>query len=164
VRALVDALQQPGFQRQVIFDTDIEGKAWSLGDVDLVATLLRSTPAFVLTETQDDVRNWAEQYRSTVPGETLRLALLSSASAAAAAQSYANSGAADQRILGPLVGVRDALIYQTERKQFATDKALKLADQRWQSISISALFAAVIILFGAALNMIRSLPRRRRTR
>jgi hypothetical protein len=164
VRALVDALQRPGFQRQVIFSTDIEGKAWSLGDPDLVATLLRSTPAFVLVETQDDVRNWAEQYRSTLPGETLRLALLSSASAAAAAQSYASSGASDQRILGPLVGVRDALLYQTERKQFTTEKALKLADQRWQSISVSALVAAVIILFGAALNMIRSLPRRRRTR
>jgi hypothetical protein len=90
--------------------------------------------------------------------------LLSSASAAAAAQSYASNGTSDQRILGPLVGVRDAMLYGTERKQFTTDKAQNLADQRWQSMGVSALFAAVIILFGAALNMIRSLAQRRSKR
>jgi hypothetical protein len=156
VRALISALHEPGLQRQFVFGTDIEGRPAALDEAALDS--LRTNPAFLLAETQDDVRNWAEQFRVPGTGEGLPLVLLTTASASPAAAAYSQEG----RITGPLVGLRDALLYQEARGLFATAEAERVAAQRWQSTGLGALLAAVTILIGAALNMIRSLRRRNR--
>ena len=156
VRALISALYEPGLQRQFVFGTDIEGRPAALDEAALDS--LRANPAFLLAETQDDVRNWAEQFRVPGTGEGLPLVLLTTASASPAAAAYSQEG----RITGPLVGLRDALLYQEARGLFATAEAERVAAQRWQSTGLGALLAAVTILIGAALNMIRSLRRRNR--
>ena len=94
------------------------------------------------------------------------MVFLSSVGASAVADTYART--ASQRIYGPLVGLRDAMIYGTARQITTTTnaadtaKAQQTAEQRWQSIGLGTLLASVIILIGAAINLIRSLPRRRR--
>lgn len=165
VRTLASALLSPGFERQVLFSTDIEGNASGLNDTLIGG--LRVYPAFVLAETQDDVRNWAEQFsepkrdpRFTPTIETfpLRIALLSSVSASAAARAYADG----QRIIGPLIGLRDALLYREASGQYTDAAQLTQDSRRWQSIGLASLLAGLIILVGTAVNLIRSLPGRRK--
>jgi hypothetical protein len=109
---------------------------------------LRSSPAFVLTEAPEDVRNWVEQYRSIPPQNPFPIVLLSSASASATAQAYARSDTSN-RIPGVMVGLRDALTYQTIRQPMPAGAA-----------GISALLASAVIALGAVLNLIRALTRR----
>jgi len=160
VRAVVNALDTPGLGRQIIFGTDLDGQAVALTDAELLS--LRQSPAFVIAETQDNVRDWAEQYRSVSAGvQTLKLVLCSSASAAATAQTYARTAdRGPSNIAGVLVGLRDAIIYQTEKQLFPSTAAQTLLNQRWQSVGLSALMAATIILFGIIINGLRSLRRR----
>jgi len=157
VRAFTGALLSGGFQQNVIFTSDIEGKPSGLTDADIAA--LKANPAFILTESQDDVRNWVEQYQAGPNDKPLPIVLLSSASASAAAESYASS-ATDKRIVGPLVGLRDSMVYQAAR-QSPDANAAKRADQRWQSVGLGALLASVLILVGVAVNLLRSLRRRK---
>jgi hypothetical protein len=157
VRAFTGALLSGGFQQNVIFTADIEGKPSGLNDADIAA--LKTNPAFILTESQDDVRNWVEQYQAAPSDKPLPIVLLSSASASAVAESYASS-AADKHIVGPLVGLRDSMVYQAAR-QSPDANAAKRADQRWQSIGLGALLASVLILVGLAVNLLRSLRRRK---
>ncbi len=157
VRSLVNALTAGGLQQQVVFGTDLQGKASGLGEANL--DNLRANPAFVLTENPEDVRNWIEQYQISWVGKPSPVVLLSSAGASAVAETYAHS-APDKHVLGPLVGLRDSMIYQSARQPSAKNQ--KLAVQRWQSIGLSLLLASVVVLLGAAVNLIRSLQRRER--
>ena len=68
----------------------------------------------------------------------------------------------DQRVIGPLVGLRDAIIFQAQRQQSPTDKAAKLVEQRWQSIALATLVATLIILIGTAINAVSFRRRARR--
>jgi hypothetical protein len=162
VRAALNAILAGGFQQSIVFATDIEGKPTGLTEANLSG--LKSNPAFVLTESAEDVRNWVEQYQSAPPNKPLPIVLLSSAGASAAAQAYAQN-TAGQRIVGPLVGLRDALVYQAVRQPQSTN-AQNLMLQRWQSVGLGAMLAATVIILGAAVNMIRSLrsPQRRARR
>ncbi|GEM_PF-1211468 len=162
VRAALNAILTGGFQQSIVFTTDIEGKPTGLTEANLSG--LKSNPAFVLTESAEDVRNWVEQYQSAPPNKPLPIVLLSSAGASAAAQAYAQN-TADKRIVGPLIGLRDAMVYQAVRQpQPASVQNLTL--QRWQSVGLGAMLAATVIILGAAANMIRSLrsPQRRTRR
>jgi hypothetical protein len=162
VRAALNAILTGGFQQSIVFTTDIEGKPTGLTEASLSG--LKSNPAFVLTESAEDVRNWVEQYQSALPNKPLPIVLLSSAGASAAAQAYAQN-TADKRIVGPLVGLRDAMVYQAVR-QPQSASAQNLTLQRWQSVGLGAMLAATVIILGAAANMIRSLrsPQRRTRR
>ncbi len=93
------------------------------------------------------------------PRDPLKIVLLSSASASAVAQTYV-SGAADHRIIGPLVGLRDALIYQAARNPVADDKVNVRSAQRWQSIGLGTLLAALLILIGTVYYALRGFQRR----
>ncbi len=157
VRSIANALLGRGLQQQIVFGTDLQGRASGLTEANLVS--LRSNPAFVLTENPEDVRNWVEQYQVPLTDKPQPIVLLSSAGASAVADTYARS-APDKHILGPLVGLRDGLIYQGNRQPFPS--AQKIGDQRWQSIALSTLLASVVILLGTAINLIRSLQRRER--
>jgi hypothetical protein len=161
VRLLYDSLQTDNFQQQFMLNVDIEGRAAGLDDS--ARDTLRSNPVFLLAESQDDVRNWAEQFRPRGGGGgPSRLILLSSVGASAIAQTYAKADPA--RFGGPLVGLRDATLYFERRGLHAGADDSLAAAQRWQSVGLAATAAAVIVLFGAALNGIRSLRRMRRTR
>jgi hypothetical protein len=157
VRSLLNAVLKNNAS-QMQFKTDIEGQPSGLTDVSI--NTMQHNPAFVLTESQEDVRNWVEQYQAAPPNQ-VKLVLLSSAAASAVSQTYANS-AADKHIIGPLVGLRDAMSYQAVRQPLPAGKASTLVDQRWQSIGLATLLAALIILAGAAFNVIRGLQRRGR--
>lgn len=164
VRAALNAILTGGFQQSIVFSTDIEGKPTGLTEANLSS--LKTSPAFVLTESAEDVRNWVEQYQSTPPNKPLPIVLLSSAGASAAAQAYAqNQNTASKRLIGPLVGLRDAMIYQAVRQPQSAN-VQKLTMQRWQGIGLGATLAAIVIILGAAVNMIRSLrsPQRRASR
>jgi hypothetical protein len=156
VRALVNAFQSLDVQRQVVFATDLQGKPTGLTDADLAS--LASNPAFVLTESAEDVRNWIEQYQVR-SGQALPIVLLSSAGASAVAETYARS-APDKHIIGPLVGLRDSIVYRAVRQPQPRIQQLEM--QRWQSVGLGLLLASVVILLGAAINLIRSLKRRER--
>jgi hypothetical protein len=161
VRAMATALVTGGLQEQIVFATDIEGKPSGLVEQNIIS--LRSSPAFVLTEAPEDVRNWVEQYRSIPPQNPFPIVLLSSASASATAQAYARSDTSN-RIPGVLVGLRDALTYQTIRQPMPAgavgDRSRELVAQRWQSVGVSAMLASAVIALGAVLNLIRALTRR----
>ena len=62
------------------------------------------------------------------------------------------------RIIGARCAGRVLLLVALSTAQ----QAQQTANERWQSIGLGTLTAAVIILIGAAINLIRSLPRRRR--
>jgi hypothetical protein len=161
VRAMATALITGGLQAQIVFSTDIEGKPSGLVEPNI--TDLGRRPAFILTETPDDVRNWVEQYRSAPSQNPFPMILLSSASASATAEAYARSDTSN-RIPGIMVGLRDALTYQAVRQAMpagaAGDRARELVAQRWQSVGVSALLASAVIALGAVLNLIRALTRR----
>jgi hypothetical protein len=161
VRAMATALVTGGLQEQIVFSTDIEGKPSGLVEQNIIS--LRTSPAFVLTESPEDVRNWVEQYRSTPPQNPFPMILLSSANASATAQAYARSDTSN-RIPSVMVGLRDALTYQTIRQPMpagaAGDRSKELIAQRWQSVGITALLASAVIALGAVLNLIRALTRR----
>jgi hypothetical protein len=158
VHSYTNALLSADFKQftvQAIFQNDIAGRPSHLTDVSVVS--LRQNPAFILAESPEDVRAWIEQYQAAPPLPPLKIVLLSSASASAVSQAYASSAAT--RVVGPLVGLRDAMIYQAQRQPL-TDKAQSLSLQRWNSMALATLLAALIILLGAALNVIRNLRRR----
>jgi hypothetical protein len=165
VRALYDSIESDSFLRQFLLNVDIEGQPAGLDDS--VWNSLRVNPVFVLAEGQDDVRNWAEQFRprgesgQATPGGAPRLILLSSVGASAIAQTYASTDPA--RFGGPLIGLRGATLYAERRDLRASDEDALTAARRWQSTGLALTAAAVAVLFGAALNGIRTL-RRRRTR
>ncbi len=155
VRSLLNAVLKSDAS-QLAFKTDIEGVPSGLTNVSI--TTLQRNPTFILTESQEDVRNWVEQYQAAPPNQ-VKLVLLSSAAASAVAQTYVSTST-DQHIIGPLVGLRDAISYQGVRQPLPAGKAAALLDQRWQSIGLATLLAALIILAGAAFNVIRGLQRR----
>jgi hypothetical protein len=158
VRSVVNAILSGGFQQQIVFSTDIEGKPLALDNI----ASLKTSPAFIIAENADDVRNWAEQYQAPQGEKPLTIVLLTSAGASAVADAYVRSASeTDGHIIGPLVGFRDTMTYQAVR-QSPSSSAQKLAAQRWQSIGLSALLAGVVIVVGMAVNLIRSLQRRRR--
>ncbi|MEP7287623.1 MAG: hypothetical protein ABI947_17860 [Chloroflexota bacterium] len=160
VRSFTNSVLASNFQDlavQATFRDDIEGKPSSVTDVNVIN--LRQNPAFILAETPDDVRAWVEQYQSVPPQEPLKMVLLSSASASAVSQAYATS--ANTRIIGPLVGLRDTMIYQAQRQPL-TGKVQILSDQRWQSIGLATLIAVLIILLGLIINVFRGLQGRSR--
>jgi hypothetical protein len=158
VRSIVNAILSGGFQQQVLFSTDIEGKPLALDNV----ASLKDGPAFVIAENADDVRNWVEQYQAPQGERPLAIVLLTSAGASAVAETYVRSASeTDQHLVGPLVGFRDTMIYQAVR-QSPSPSAQKLAAQRWQSIGLSALLASLVIVVGMVINLIRSLQRRGR--
>ncbi len=161
VRALANALYDDSFQQQVIFESDLEGLPSGISAQNI--PILRANPVFVLAQSQDDVQIWAEQFQSpaSTPANTpLRMVIAAASAATATLQTYA---AADpQRILGTLIGLRDALIYRDWRAQYADAESQRTAERRWQSVGFTALIAALAILFGAAFGMIRILAQRRR--
>src|SRR5262249_37247582 len=61
VRALLNDVQKSD-SSQLAFAVDIEGQPSGLTNVSV--TTLQRNPAFVLTESQEDVRNWVEQYQA----------------------------------------------------------------------------------------------------
>jgi hypothetical protein len=158
VRALTDALLSTDLKQlsvQVMFKNDIEGKPSGLADLNVIN--LRQNPTFVLAETPEDVRTWVEQFQTTPPQPSLKIVLLSSASASAAARAYAIS--AEKRVIGPLVSLRDAMVYQSQRQALAGRPQLR-AEQRWQSIGLATVLATLIILLGVVINVIRNFRRR----
>ncbi len=173
VRAVLSGIYRGGFDAQTEFTLDLEGQPSGLNLIsDLTA--IRSSPAIVLAESPEDVRNWAEQYRAPadLPGATpTRIVLGVSAAAAAAAQTY--SGALPNVIIGPLVGLRDAVPYHLLRQPVApgasgtvssASKTTSLLEQRWQSVGLGALVAAVLILLGALFSALGMLFSRRARR
>lgn len=157
VKGLAEAVSAPGYWRSFAFGADLNGKTLTLTDAEISA--LHEAPAFVLAETQEDVRTWIEQYRTAT--RAFRVALLTSASAGAAARAYADLPNAKGRLLGPLVSLRDALIYQEIRGLFPNETAATRAAQRWQSVSVGALAASLILLVGVLIGLISGLRRRR---
>lgn len=157
VKGLAEAVSAPGYWRSFAFGSDLNGKALTLTDAEISA--LQDAPAFVLAETQEDVRTWIEQYRTAT--RAFRVALLTSASAGAAARAYADLPNAQGRLLGPLVSLRDALIYQEMRGLFPNETAATRAAQRWQSVSVGALAASLILLVGVFIGLVSGLRRRR---
>jgi hypothetical protein len=162
VRLVTNALQDTN-ERAFVFATDISGASVTI-DVDA----MRRNPAFVLTESADDVRTWAEQYRfgtsfdvetgtEIAPSEQLQIVLLAASGAASAAEVYA----AEERILGPMISLRDTLSYSELRNARAAIPNAERLEDRWHSIGLGSLIGAVVILFGTAINSIRSLRRRR---
>jgi hypothetical protein len=168
LRTLVNALYSPGLD--ALFLTDLDGQTTNIGPE--VVEQLRTSPALVLAEGADDVREWAEQYRvtgvnapaSAAPAQAgqLRLALFTAASASAIAESYAVSSAG--RITSVLVGVRDAAIYRRLNGLEGSAEVARSADERWQSLQLGLLLASFIMLFGMILNAMRGLLRRRGAR
>jgi hypothetical protein len=157
VRSVVNAILSGGFQQQIVLSTDIEGKALALDNI----ASLKTSPAFIIAENADDVRNWAEQYQAPQGEKALTMVLVTSAGASAVADAYVRSASeTDSHIVGPLAGFRDTMTYQAVR-QSPAPSAQKLAAQRWQSIGLSALLAGVVIVIGMGVNLIRSLQRRR---
>jgi hypothetical protein len=162
VRAFTNALMATDFNAlnvQTTFKVDIEGKESGLTDISIAS--LRKNPAFILTESAEDVRDWVEQYRSQPPLDPLRIILFSSVSASAVAQTYASSEGG--RIVGPLVGLSDAMIYRAQQHPLQGNEQV-FATQRWNSIALAALLASLIILIGAIIAPLRSLFTTRRVR
>ncbi|MCC7207293.1 MAG: hypothetical protein IT323_08305 [Anaerolineae bacterium] len=167
VRALYDSLEANSFQRQFMLNVDIEGRPAGLDEA--AWSTLRGNPVFLLAEGQDDVRNWAEQFRprgdgsavAAAGGSAPRLIVFASVGASAIAQTYAAADPA--RFTGPVIGLRGASLYAERRNLLVGDEDARLAAQRWQSTGLALTAAAVAVLFGAAINGIRTL-RRRRTR
>lgn len=159
VRTLLNAIYRGGFETQTEFTRDLEGQLSGLNLATDVPAL-RNAPVIVLAETADDVRNWAEQYRAPadVSAVPARIVLATSAAANATARTY--SIALPQTILGPLVGVRDATLYEILRQPNATSTATDRVLQRWQSIGLGALIAAFLLLFGAVVGLLGSFRRR----
>jgi hypothetical protein len=160
VRSVVNAIYFNGFDGQTEFTLDVEGQPSGLNlDKDLPA--LRDSPAIVLAETPEDVRNWAEQYQTPAGADAAapdtRIVLAVSAAAAATARAY--SSALDKTIIGPLIGLRDATLYQLARQPPATAGGLDRLNQRWQSVGLGALVAAVLILFGTLFSLFGALRR-----
>lgn len=161
VRALANALYADTFEQRVIFDQDTEGQPTGLSAADIQA--LRNLPTFLLAGANEDVRAWVEQYQTpqnAPQGESLRMVLMVSAAASTVAQSYTASQ--PNRILSILIGLRDSYLYAQASGQLSDATMQQNADRRWQSVAWSALMSGIIILLGAALNMIRDLARRRR--
>ena len=146
---------------QTEFALDVEGQPSGLNlSTDL--PILRASPAIVLAETSEDVRNWAEQYRTpagVAPG-TADTQIVLAVSAAAAATARAYSSTFSKTVIGPLIGLRDATLYALERQQLTPGSALDRLNQRWQSVGLGALVAAALILFGALFSLLGSLRRR----
>jgi hypothetical protein len=159
VRTLLNVVYGGAYVTQTAFTSDIEGQPSGLNlQTDLFA--LRSTPVIVLAETPEDVRNWVEQYRAPpdVSAAPAKIILATSAAADATARTY--SKALPQTIFGPLVGVRDATLYQALRQTPLTPNAVDRLLQRWQSIGLGALVAAVLIVVGALFGLLNSFRRR----
>jgi hypothetical protein len=162
VRAVINGLAGPGLARQNVFDLDAEGRPAGLDDQAFA--YMRDNPALVLAESQDDVRNWAELYRagseSTARAalQPYRVLLFSASGAGPTATAYAQS---NPRILGPVVGLRDAVIYQARRGGFESAAAQQVAVQRWQSVSLALLAGAVVVALGAVFNLLRAMFARR---
>jgi hypothetical protein len=150
VRALANP-DGPLWER-TIFGQDIENRPTGL-DSAAISDLL-SLPAFVLAQSQDDIRAWAEQYRA--PDGTGRpIALLVTASAGAVATAYVS--AEPQRFGGPISGPRDGLIFSA-----AAGYPAPRAAERWDSFSLTTTMAAMMLLIGAAFGGIRSLRKGQR--
>jgi hypothetical protein len=156
VRSLLNAVYQPGFETDTQFlTTDLEGKPTGLTAADVIAA--QRAPVIVFGESAEDVRNWAEQYRPT-SGQKLLLAV--SVAADATARTYAASSPA--LIAGPLVGLRDALLFPALRRQSVAPADATLGAQRWQSTGLGALAAGLIILLGSTASIIGALRKRGR--
>jgi hypothetical protein len=148
-------------QQQVIFGSDLEGAPSDITPEQLRA--LRANPTFVLAQSQEDVRTWVEQFRPLPEASAateLRMVIATTAAASVAAQTY--TAAEPDRVIGALSGLRDALLYRELRAQYADSEAQHTAQRRWQSVGFAAFAAALAILIGAALNMVRFLAQRRR--
>ncbi len=161
VRALANALYDDSFQQQVIFESDLEGLPSGISAQTM--PILRANPVFVLAQSQDDVQTWAEQFHApaSAPSDApLRMVIAAASAATTTLQTYATAD--PQRILGTLIGLRDALIYRDLRDQYADAESQRTAERRWQSVGFTALSAALAILLGAAFGMIRILAQRRR--
>lgn len=161
VRALANALYVDSFQQQVIFESDLEGLPSGISAQNI--PILRANPVFVLAQSQDDVQTWAEQFHAppnAPPNAPLRMVIAAASAATATLQTYA--AAQPQRILGTLIGLRDALVYRDLRAQYADADSQRTAERRWQSVGFTALIAALAVLFGAVFGMIRILAQRRR--
>jgi hypothetical protein len=159
VRTVLSAVYRGGFDAQTEFTLDLEGQPSGL-NLESDLTALRTAPVIVLAETPEDVRNWAEQYRAPadVTAAPARIVLATSAAADATARTY--SAALPQTIVGPLVGLRDATLYQALRQPPTTFTATDRLLQRWQSVGLGAWAAAGLILFGALFGLLGSLRRR----
>ncbi|MFN8420646.1 MAG: hypothetical protein U0528_15600 [Anaerolineae bacterium] len=143
-----------------MFATDIEGLPTTFSAEDVHS--LRDVPTIVLAENADDVRTWMEQYRaSSAAPDSLRIVLLSSVGAAAVAQSYA---AATDRVIGLLVGVRDAIIYKRITGLEGGPEAAARSDERWQSLQLGLFGSAIVIMVGMVLNTLRGAGRRSQSR
>jgi len=180
VRALADAIYHSGSLAGNLFlAADAQGQPIATFTGDQL-TALQTAPVIVLAETSDAVRAWVEQYRppgdvSAVPPTLL---LATTAAAAITAQTY--SAASPTRIVGPLIGLRDAIAYRALHS--ATNSTAPVSgvpgntatigspvvataavlDQRWQSVSLAALVSAVLIALGALLGGLTRLRQRRR--
>jgi hypothetical protein len=121
-----------------------------------------AAPVFLLTESGDDIRLWAEQYRSSgAPQTLLRIGLLSSVGASATAQAYVT--ATGTQFVSVLIGAREAAVYRKLRG-LDTSSSTRYAEQRWQSAALAGLAATVIIAAGSVLNLLSGGIRRRRNR
>ncbi|MHB8625901.1 MAG: hypothetical protein ACYDBJ_01805 [Aggregatilineales bacterium] len=158
VRTMVSAVYRGGLEAQTEFTTDLEGQISGLSLSDLAA--LRNGPVIVLAETPEDVRNWAEQYRAPADASAVPAKIILATSAAADATASTYSAALPQTIIGPLVGLRDATLYEELRQPPTTPTATDRLLQRWQSVGLGAWAAAGLILFGALFGLLGSFRRR----
>ncbi|HRE47211.1 MAG TPA: hypothetical protein PLD47_05750 [Aggregatilineales bacterium] len=163
VQSLASAVNAPGFWRNYLFASDVNGQPSGVTDSEISS--LRNTPVFVLAETQEDVRTWVEQYRlAGAANGAFRVAFITSAASAAVTRSYASAPNGVGRILGPLSGLRDALIYRELRNlsaEMGGEANVQRAAQRWQSLSLASLVTALIVFIGIIIGALNAGRRRR---
>ena len=162
VRSVVNAIyaSSASFNSQTEFTLDVEGQPSGLNVATDLATL-QTSPAIVLAETPEDVRNWAEQYKipAGLPAGTAPARIILGVSAAAAAAARAYSTALSSTVIGPLIGLRDVTLYQVAYQTPVSANGADRLNQRWQSVGLGALVSALLILFGALFSLIGALRR-----
>lgn len=137
-------------------------------------TELQTRPIFLFHDTGDGVRRWAEQFRGNIE-RPARVVLLTTSGAAADAHAYSgDSGrtnlAPPTRIVeGTVSGLQAVLYYRQLSGQNRLEAQSQLDSERWQSIGVGTLAAALIIVIGLLVNAVGALntnvaARRRRAR
>ena len=186
IRALSDAVYHTGSLTSATFlAADAQGQPLTGFTPDQL-TAWQAAPVVVLAETSDEVRAWVEQYRppgnaSGVNAAPPTLIMATTAAAAITAQTYSASNPA--QVVGPLVGLRDAIAYRTLRPSNSNPAASNPAassapqsttpnigssvtasdavlGQRWQSLGLTALVATVLIMLGALFGGLTRLRQR----
>lgn len=138
----------------LIFSTDNRGESTNLdiGTVDASDFAM----VVVVSETTEDVRNWAEQFNV----EGLPKYALVTAAIEPLAQAYVGPAYG-----GYLAGYRDTYRYNQLRNPQLTHKTQNdLPDRtvsQWHSMALGVLVAGLVIILGTIVNLLRGLRRRR---